>query len=326
MEGYDEKEQEEETEIARVLDGEGIVFMHNLLGTTVQAVDELSADAWRLLLADGRFVVLKTVPRQETGDWQPGMPWTELVALDFLADEGLNVPKLLVVDIDQGRLVREYIEGSPLDTLQGKPALPIYRELVHQLDAVDQRLEAHRHVLTGLRCWPLQPGSDPLRWARMVAALVSPQVRNAWFTLAQEARQGILQLGPLDVQAANALWDQERIWLLDWATVGQDYRERRVVAYAQVAGRRPSTLLDADAYDGHAKRYGTASARHLAFWDFAFWGVALLRLQGAAGRMDYPAGGGLGFEPESQRAYVAMWRRFRIDDPLISAVQSGLVP
>src|SRR5690625_3695268 len=102
--------------LARLLDvtSTGLKKIGELLGSTIAAIEALSDDAQRLSLGDGRTVVLKRVPRQEARGWRSGEAWTELVALDFLADEGLHVPKLLAADIGTGWLVREYVRGHSL--------------------------------------------------------------------------------------------------------------------------------------------------------------------------------------------------------------------
>lgn len=288
--------------------------MARLLGSDATSVRELSAAAWLLSLTDGRRVVIKRVPRQEARDWRPGRPWTELVAIDFLSSEGLSVPKLLAADLNHGWLIREYVEGRPLHLLVDEPTFAVYRALVHHLEHIEQVLQAHRHELGGIRWWDLQRGSDPLWWAQRLESRLSPQVRGAWRDLAVEAAAGAIQLGPLDVQAANALWDGEKTWLIDWATVGQDYRERRLVAYAQAAFPTPVTLLDEAAYQRHAREFGASAARCLAFWDLAFWGTAWVRAQS-----------GQTYSEANVQTIAAMWRRHRLNDARIAAVQSGLM-
>lgn len=285
-----------------------------LLGSDAESMETLSPAAWLLSLSDGRRVVIKGVPRQEAGDWRPGQPWTELVAIDFLSSEGLPVPKLLAVDLNHGWLAREYVEGCPLHQLSDEQTVPIYRDLVHHIDRTEQALQTHRHELGAIRWWNLQPGSDPLRWAQLLEDHLLPDVRSAWRDLAAEAAAGAVQLGPLDVQAANALWDGEKTWLIDWATIGQDYRERRLVAYAQAAYPAPVTLLDEAAYQHHAQLFGAEAARRLAFWDLAFWGTAWVRAKAAQSDAQLDL-----------RGIAAMWRRFRLHDPHIAAVQSGLM-
>lgn len=317
--------------LVRLLDvnSTGLKNIGELLGSTIAAVKVLSNDTQRLSLDDGRIVVLKRVPRQEARDWRPGEPWTELVALDFLSDEGLHVPKLFAADIRNGWLVREYVGGHPLGAPPservGSGGQAIVNTLVDSLHRMAHKFEAHRHELAGLRFWPLQPAADPLRWAHKLAGLLAPDARNVWFSLAQEAACGKLYLGPLDVQAANALWDGSKVWLLDWATVGEDYRERRVVGYAQAAESLPGTALDVGAYASYSARHGKKAARCLAFWDFAFWGVALLRVRAIGGAWADGSGPDSGAEAaRRERRYAEMWRRHRLADLDLAAVQAGL--
>lgn len=306
---------------------------YQLFGSTVAVSRPLGGEATYLQLADGRAFVLKGVPRQERPRWRPGRPWAELVVLDLFGSAGGPVPRLVAADLAAGWLLRTFEPGRPLSDLavaaRDDAGLggAVFSDLVEGLRDLEQRFASAAGDLQ-----PYLAADAPAlwhAWSDAAARLLRPEGQQAWQELARAVLQpAAATLGPLDVHAGNAVWQPGGVRFLDFATVGPDYPERRLAAYAQTVGPQPGSLLTPEAYAAYAGRCGRDAALRLALFDLLFWAVALSRLRAAMQQPGGPAAEALRRawpDPEALwPAALAMWRRRRLDDPRLEAITGAL--
>jgi aminoglycoside phosphotransferase (APT) family kinase protein len=151
-----------------------------------------------------------------------GAAWHRAVALQRLAADAGIAPALVAVDEPTATTISAHIAGVPLAVAAGDPA---------QRAAAFGSLVA---VLARLHAIPLDPalaaGKDILATAREVwdsqrrrpgfpawAAAADARLAAASATVATDPRRVFCHM---DVNPMNALWDGQRIWLLDWEGAG----------------------------------------------------------------------------------------------------------
>lgn len=309
--------------------------VERLLGGRIVSVEPLGGQAFAVSWADGRRTVLKGVPRQEAEFWHPGKPWTELVAADLMTAEDAPTPRLLAADLTHGWLLREFAPGRPLDEVadpkghRGRAdeggVSPVFSALVAELSRLEATFEA---VWPELAPFDATPAGDLAALAVGVGRLLPDNAQSAWDDLTRLAESGPRLPGPLDVRPANAVWNGDTVFFLDLATVGFDYKERRLVAYAQAAGRTWSSLLCESAYSAYARVNGEDAAVRLAYFDLMFWALVFARLRILEHRAASPAGQVLrnvwGDPATLRPKWLTQWRRPRIHDPRIDAVVRAL--
>lgn len=284
----------------------------------------LSPETVLLKLDDGRALVWKGVPRQAAERWRPGEPWAELVALDALGAVGGAVPSLVACDLKNGWLISEYVDGVPLDALPDERRASGWSSLVEGY----LRLEAHFEEVWG----ELEPFSVPFEdeteaLARGILSLFPPDplAASAWLSLLDEALQGERTPGSLDVRGANALLGEDGVTFLDFATLGLEYPEKRLVAYA----RRPDPfrpgLLETGGFMDYADIAGEDGAVRLAFFDFLYWGLLISRLKAAQAFPDSPRLAWVKEAwPDLKAAYkgaLRMWAMPRIEEERVLEVR-----
>lgn len=305
-----------------------------LLGEELDSVSKLGDGVLALLFSNGRRLVAKGVARQSLVGWQAGKPWAELVALDALSAVGAPVPRLIAADLEHGWLVMEMAAGDGLEEVAATRPGEAFSLLAQGLMRLEEAFAAEWE---SLERWAVPGPGDDRRMAESLAPLLEPGCREAWFDLVREATEddtapgegSIYAPGPLDVQAANVVWEK-RVTFLDMATYGYDVPEKRLSAYAQRAGPKPVTLLDARAFTAYRAMRGDRAALRLAFYDLLFWGIAAARLLAVIKNPDMPAARLLAESwgeprrlfPEFER----MWARETLDDPRVERVRAGLLP
>jgi len=308
---------EEDIEFARGL--------ASLLGGELTRAERLGPEVLLVHLGDGRRLVAKGVARQSWESWRPGRPWAELVALDALGALGAPVPRLVAVDQEHGWLAMEYVPGTGIEEAALRPSPGAFASLTAALQALEEAFAAEWQSLSP---WAAASPGQPWELAARLVPLLDADAHGAWAEVAGEALDpSAVRPGPLDVQPDNVVWG-ERVALIDMASFGYDWTEKRLAAYAQRAGPRPVSLLDRRAYAHYAEAKGEQAAVRLAFFDLLYWGVALTRLLAAmrdpgskaAGRLRSAWG-----EPQALVApFASMWQRERIADPRVERVRNGL--
>ncbi|HLS89859.1 MAG TPA: hypothetical protein VK101_01240 [Limnochordia bacterium] len=297
-----------------------------LLGGELEAARPIGEAILYLKLKDGRELVAKGVARQSLASWRPGQAWAELVALDALNEVDAPVPKLVAADLHHGWLVEEFVAGDTLAKLLAHPPPGAFRSLTRGLFRLEEAFAAQWDILER---WAAPPGESDRRLAELVTPLLDAKARQAWTELAAEATSAsVFRPGPLDVRSANVVLARD-VTFLDMASYGYDVTEKRLAAYAQIAGGAPASLLDQESYRFYQGFYSEEAALRLAFYDFLFWGIGLLRLVAAAKAPTSRAAKAVreqwGKPGRLLPRYLAMWERERIAEPRIERLRQGLV-
>ncbi len=287
--------------------------MRELLGRGVVKQIALSADVWRVVLSDGLTCIVKRVPRQSLPTWQPGQPWAELVALDILAAEGAPVPKLVAADLERGFLVQSFIKGTTLREVHDSGASEVVAHLDEAVHIIEALLD---QVASEVKPFLVESQAEERTsmFARVRRAL-TPDAAAAWDHLLAAGFEDDVpapSLGSLDIQPENAIVN-DRVFLIDFATLGRVDRERRIVGYVHRAHPRPGTLLSPRSYAAYSSRWGEAGALRLAAYDFAF---TLPIIEAAA---KAPRGG----KSTSDDA-LGLWCRERFGDERLELIRKGL--
>lgn len=297
-----------------------------MLGGELCATRSLGDAVLYLRLRDGRELVAKGVARQSVPSWEPGRPWAELVALDALSAAGAPVPNLIAADLNHGWLIQEFVPGETMTEVLRREEQDAFGALAHGLIRLEAAFEAQWDALER---WAVPAHRRDRRLAELAEPLLNEGARLSWKELAALAtEEEAARPGPLDVRSGNAIW-AGTVTFLDMASYGYDVTEKRLVAYAQVAGSAPASLLDENSYTEYMAMRGERAAVRLAYYDLLFWAIALVRLIAAlkqpeskAGRMVKKVWG----EPTRLLPlYKAMWERTRVADARIDQVRQGLV-
>lgn len=304
--------------------------LHTVLGSEVIHSRRLPGEATHIKLADGRELVLKGVPRQERSSRQPGQPWTELVALDSLGAEGAPVPRLVAADVGDGWLIRDYDPGQPLNELLATKKQPssLFSTLVRDLLSIESACLTAADELGPFIV--AHSSIDEVRGlAQGIEPLLLPGARSAWQDLINMAlAPDTLSLGPVDNHPGNALWQGDRLIFIDFATVGLDFMERRIVAYSQLAYPTVASIITPHAYDHYRAVAGEQATLRLALFDLLFWGIVLSRLY--ALRAQPESGAAIALRaawPDADALWepaYAMWTRFRLANATITTIGKGL--
>lgn len=300
-----------------------------LFGVPVVTTRHLAGEATYLKLADGRELVLKGVPRQERSRWRPGTPWAELVALDAIGALGGPVPRLVALDLEAGWLLRTYEPGRPLsqEIPTGEKDPGLFSSLVAALFHLERLFVEAQDAIKAHTT-----AAAPSLWGTLhtrMQGLLSAQAQEAWAELSREVlTPDALTVGPLDINAGNALWQRSRIIFLDFATIGPDFPERRLASYAQIAWPKVGSSLDANAFSRYRAEYGNQAALRLALFDLLYWAIALSRLRVVLDHPESAAARALAGEvPEPERLWqptLDMWTRRRLSDERINTIVRGI--
>ena len=304
-------------------DPEALQSLGLLLGSPVNAAAMLSADAVRLHLRDGRKLVWKRVPRQWAQRWKPGRPWAELAALDALAALGGPVPALVACDLDHGWLITEYVEGVPLDELPASERSRGWRSLVEGYIELERRFEEAWDELAPFS-EAFEDDTESLAHSLLSLFPPDPAAASAWSDLTREALRGKRTPGSLDLRAGNVLLTGRSAVFLDFATIGLERPEKRLVAYALRPDPLRPGLLEFEGFLEYAGIAGEDGALRLAFFDFLYWGLFLARCKAVLAAPDSPRLSGvraaLGDPEAAYDGALRMWARPRLDDERVRKV------
>lgn len=306
-------------------DAAALKAVGSLLGSPISSAAWLSGEVARLELQDGRRLVWKRVPRQWAQRWKPGGPWAELAALDALSALGGPVPALVACDLENGWLIVEHVEGVPLDELPPSQRSQGWTSLVESYFELERRFE---EAWDDLASFAEVFDDETESLARGVLALFphNPAAESAWLKLTREALRGKRTPGSLDLRAANALLAGHSVVFLDFATIGLERPEKRLVAYARRPDPLRPGLLEFEGFLEYAGIAGEDGALRLAFFDFLYWGLFLARCKAvlAAPSSSRLSGvrAALGDPAAAYEGALRMWARPRLDDERVRKVAS----
>ncbi len=287
-----------------------------LLGSSVRGLRRLGPQVVYLSLADGRELIHKEVPRQDRPTWRPGAPWTELVWIDYLAAEGLPVPELVAADVQHGWMVQAFVPGRLLS--EGVDG-PTFVRLLRSLLRVESACERAPH---DVRTFSVQGMEADLEYERrQIEKWVTDETASALSSLIDDGFGGARPpIGPLDIRSENALDLGDEVVLIDFASVGADFTERRLAGYIWTALPTPRSFLTEAHFSAIEGTLGRRAALRLAFFDFAYCARALDRRLGPKPSEHQYGPSSSGIIERLQRE----WERARIDDERVIAVQRGL--
>lgn len=259
----------------------------------------LAEDVWKAELEDGRALVAK---HQVWGFLTAGQPYdllqVEQQVLGLLHCQGCPVPRVEGIDPQGQFIFLEYCGSHTLEDLAGdcRPYIP---QVVEGLLQIDQAFCQHRELLA----------------RRVVPQASIPCLQQAWARASLQARQGLEQLGrqchcpPAALEGAQQALAQILEWLaarppalgttdynprnitvdpergqvrfIEFAKIGWDWTERRLVQYTNTVKRGFCRLLDPSDVEFYAGQVGQERARALDYHHLAFYLNAASRL-GAA--------------------------------------------
>lgn len=250
-------------------------------------------NVWKVHSADGKKYIVKQfivpTPKQHTlKDKSPGPRYSQLSVeaniLKLLRREGCPVPDVITSDestqvivlewcgditwddlcqdetvVDKRRYTKSAIEGfcdiervfSENVSLLEPYVYPLdYQSHLHQIG--EELLTSARHCISDL-AWIRD---EPLTEAE------TKIVDESWDEISHCILKRHPSLGTLDYNARNIIIDQNRLTFIDFAKIGWDWSERRLMQYltglgAHTEGGNFVTLLDAK----HTKLYAEAMSR-----------------------------------------------------------------
>jgi len=257
---------------------------------TVARILPLTEDVWQVDLRDGRSLVAK---HQIWGFLAHGEPYdllqVEKQVLGLLGGEGCPVPKVLGLDPEGQVILLEHCGSHTLEDVDSTPYIP---QVIDGLLQIERAFEKYQ---------------DLLAW-RVVPQATLPCLRQAWAEAADRARQGLEQFGrhchgaPTALAGAQQALDEILSWLtarppalgatdyrprnivvdpagsdpcrvrfIEFAKIGWDWTERRLVQYTNTVRRGFRRLLDAGDVEFYAVRAGRERARALDYHHLVFY-------------------------------------------------------
>lgn len=259
----------------------------------VRRVEPLTCDVWRVDFANGRRLVVK---HQLFGWLTEGTAYdlleVERRVLDLLGDAGCAVPRVLGVDGQAQLIFLEYCGDQTLDDVVQEAPEEIHRRygqrLVEEFTRVEEAFRQRREELRS-RVAP-QADEGQLEEAWRLAGMQARRGMELLLGRCPDRTRGLLDemlgwlgdrdasLGSTDYNARNVVVDPSsgRLSFIEFAKIGWDWPERRLVQYATSLGAgRPrgnfEGLLGGEEVEFYAARIGDAGAaraldgHHLVF-------------------------------------------------------------
>jgi hypothetical protein len=255
-------------------------------GAAVAGVEPLAAEVWQVALEDGRLLVAK---HQPWGLLTQGQPWdlleTETEVLGLLAEAGCPVPRVLGSDPQAQFIFFEHCGGLTLEDAPRPAHLP---QVAEGLRHIEETLAQHQERLLPRVMPQARPAGLLERWAQATA-------RARWgleWLAGQGGVPGALapagealarccaflaarppSLGTTDYNPRNIVVDARggQVRFIEFAKLGWDWTERRLVQYTNTLKPGFGTLLDQDQAHRCAGRLGSGGVRALEYHQLVFW-------------------------------------------------------
>ncbi|MSR84729.1 MAG: hypothetical protein EXS58_17745 [Candidatus Latescibacteria bacterium] len=256
-------------------------------GAAVTSVASLTSEVWEVALADGRLLVAK---HQLFGFLTQGQPHdllaveTEVLAL--LGQAGCPVPQILGSDAQAQFIFFEHCGTHTLEEAYHPVYLP---QVIAGWGHIEEVLRQHQdHLL--LRVMPqAQPSCLQAAWTQATSRALQglewlARQRRTDPVLLGPARQALTQacallsarpptLGTIDYNPRNIVVDPARgqVCFIEFAKIGWDWTERRLVQYTNTIKPGFGCLLDQDQVECYAGQVNREGARALAYHHLVFW-------------------------------------------------------
>jgi hypothetical protein len=252
-------------------------------GAAVARVAPLAEEVWQVGLGDGRLLVAK---HQRWGFLTQGEPWdllaVETEVLGLLGRAGCPVPQVLGSDPRTQFIFLEHCGSHTLEDLHHPAHLPQVAEGLRHIEAV---LRQHQDHLLPLVAPQAQVSCLHAAWTQAAFRAGQGLVwlagqRGAGAAVRQMLRQicAFLAarppcLGTIDYNPRNIVVDRigGPVRFVEFAKIGWDWTERRLVQYTNTLKCGFACLLDQDQLEGWAGRTGREAARALEYHHLIFW-------------------------------------------------------
>ncbi len=257
-----------------------------LPGAAVAHVEPLTGEVWQVALDDGRLLVAK---HQLFGFLTQGQSHdllaVETEVLGLLGQAGCPVPQVLGSDPQAQFIFFKHCGSHTLETAYHPAYLPqVFRGLLH----IEEVLGQHQERLSPRVMPQAQPASLLEHWAQATARA---RVGLDWLARQSEtspavlepARQALKQicaflaarppsLGTTDYNPRNIAVDpgQGQVCFIEFAKIGWDWTERRLVQYTNTVRSGFGSLFDRDQVEGYGKWVDRDAARALTYHHLVF--------------------------------------------------------
>lgn len=259
---------------------------HLIPGAVIASVEPLAAEVWQVALANGRLLVAK---HQLFGFLTQGRPYdllaveTEVLAL--LGQAGCPVPQILASDPRTQFIFFEHCGDQTLEETHHPAYLP---QVIAGWCRIEQVLHQHQDRLLLLVAPQAQPSCLQEAWTQATARalqglewLAGQCSTTPLLPSARQALQGICaflaarapSLGTIDYNPRNIVVDRVRgqVCFIEFAKIGWDWTERRLVQYTNTIKSGFGSLLDQDQVERYAGQVDGEGARALAYHHLVFW-------------------------------------------------------
>ncbi|MBM3280216.1 MAG: phosphotransferase [Candidatus Handelsmanbacteria bacterium] len=249
-------------------------------GAAVAQVEPLAEEVWQVALADGRLLVAK---HQLWGFLAQGQPWdlleTETEVLRLLGRAGCPVPQVLGSDPQAQFILFSHCGSHTLEEAHQPAYLP---QVIEGLLHIEEVLGGHQDLLRRRVMPQAQPDSLQAHWSRAATRArqglewlagqcgAGPEAlapaREALDLLCAFLAARPPRLGTTDYNPRNLVVDlgQGQVRFIEFAKLGWDWTERRLVQYTNTVRPGFASLLDPDQVERWALRKGREAARALA--------------------------------------------------------------
>lgn len=253
-------------------------------GAAVAKIEPLTGEVWQVALKDGRLLVAK---HQLFGFLTQGQPWdllaVETEVLGLLCQAGCSVPQVLGCDPRAQFIFFEHCGSLTLEEAHHPAYLP---QVIEGLLHIEEVLRRHQEQLRPRVM--AQPSCLLEAWAQ---AFARAQFGLEWLArkcgvspaVLEPARQALQQicaflaarppsLGTTDYNPRNIAVDPVRgqLRFIEFAKIGWDWTERRLVQYTNTVKPGFGSLLDQAQVERYASQADRDGARALEYHHLVF--------------------------------------------------------
>lgn len=252
----------------------------------VASIEPLTGEVWQVTLADGRLLVAK---HQLWGFLTQGQPYdllaVETEVLELLGRAGCPVPQVLGCDPQAQFIFFEHCGSRTLEEAHHPAYLP---QVIEGLHHIEQVLRHHQERLLPRVMPQAQPSCLQQAWAQAASRALEglewlARQCGASPAVLAPARQVLQQacaflgsrppsLGTTDYNPRNIVVDPGRgqVRFIEFAKLGWDWTERRLVQYTNTVKSGFRSLLDQDQVARYAGQTDSEGARALEYHHLVF--------------------------------------------------------